>query len=246
MVARKNRRRLAGAVLAGLAIASAALFFAQHPSSLSADLAPPSPAQAPSPSSSTPVETASGSLAAVAASLPLVDEAAAIPDYRRDDFGSRWADIDNNGCDQRQDVLARDLVDVTRDRCTVLSGMLHDPYTGETVAFQHDRIAEPGSRGSQGVQIDHIVSLSAAHTGGAWRWDAADRERFANSLSGLLATDGRINESKGDRGPSEWMPAEPQQACNYAQRYTEIVAKWRLSVRKADRDALTRTLADCG
>jgi hypothetical protein len=30
--------------------------------------------------------------------------------YDRDGFGQRWADVDRNGCDQRNDVLRRDLV----------------------------------------------------------------------------------------------------------------------------------------
>lgn len=187
-----------------------------------------------------------GSVAQLAASLSLIDETATIPEYRRESFGTRWADIDGNGCDQRQDLLARDLTDITRDRCTVLTGVLQDPYTGASITFQHDRVALPGSRGSQGVQGDHIVSLSAAHAGGAWRWTPDDREAFANTLSNLLAVDGTTNQSKSDRGPSSWMPPNAAFECDYAQRYAEILAQWRLSVLQADRDALIATLTACG
>jgi hypothetical protein len=31
--------------------------------------------------------------------------------YDRDQFGPAWKDVDRNGCDQRNDVLTRDLVD---------------------------------------------------------------------------------------------------------------------------------------
>jgi hypothetical protein len=52
--------------------------------------------------------------------------------YSRDEFGQKWADVDHNGCDQRNDVLRRDLVkrhtknhpsrDVTRQGQPSLSG----------------------------------------------------------------------------------------------------------------------------
>ncbi len=39
-------------------------------------------------------------------------------------FGRPWADVDHNGCDQRSDVLARDLREVRRGpgRCRVAAG----------------------------------------------------------------------------------------------------------------------------
>ena len=58
-------------------------------------------------------------------------------DYERDQFGSGWIDTDGNGCSTRNDILARDLEDVefAPDGCKVLSGTLHDPYTGKTIEF---------------------------------------------------------------------------------------------------------------
>lgn len=70
----------------------------------------------------------------------VVDENGTPRPYEREEFGQRWADIDRNGCDQRNDVLARDLVDVVyRDgtrECVVERGVLADPYTGELVLFE--------------------------------------------------------------------------------------------------------------
>ncbi|WP_308113209.1 hypothetical protein [Curtobacterium flaccumfaciens] len=78
--------------------------------------------------------------------------------YDRDAFGPAWSDVDHNGCDTRIDVLRRDLTAVatkpgTRE-CVVLSGTLHDQYTGRTIAF------ERGNTSSLAVQIDHRVPLS--------------------------------------------------------------------------------------
>lgn len=219
------------------------------PSSTSTPTATPAPPDAAEPSSPANEYTAA---AASAAALPLItpEELAMVPEYRRASFGDAWIDIDGNGCRQRDDVLARDLVDVVRDAkgCTVLSGVLeHDPYTGQRIIFQHDRVAQPGNRGSQGVQIEHIVSLKAAHVGGAWAWNPEQRLEFANTLENVIAVDGSANESKGDDGPAEWLPpAETGYLCTYVLKYTHIVQHWGLAVHGADRDALVRTLTACG
>jgi hypothetical protein len=51
--------------------------------------------------------------------------------YSRAQFGPAWADTDHNGCDQRNDVLQRDLAGVRLkigSRCLVASGVLHDHH----------------------------------------------------------------------------------------------------------------------
>lgn len=62
------------------------------------------------------------------------------PDYDRGEFGQRWADTDHNGCDTRNDILARDLARPTFKEgtrgCVVLSGTLAEPYTGKTIEFR--------------------------------------------------------------------------------------------------------------
>jgi len=59
--------------------------------------------------------------------------------YERALFGQAWADVDRNGCDTRNDVLRRDLTPSVAKAgthgCIILSGTLHDPYTGTTIAF---------------------------------------------------------------------------------------------------------------
>ena len=51
-----------------------------------------------------------------------------VPQYSRDQFGQRWADVDRNGCDTRNDVLKRDLRDLQMKRsspqCVVVAGVL--------------------------------------------------------------------------------------------------------------------------
>src|SRR3954447_23943848 len=95
-------------------------------------------------------------------------------DYHRDAFGDTWTDDNtapggHNGCDTRNDILDRDLVDktyVSIKRCpnAVATGTLHDPYTNDIIAFTR------GNETGADVQIEHIVPLAYAWDLGAWNW----------------------------------------------------------------------------
>lgn len=241
-------KSIAGAAVALVALAVTAF------SAVPGIQEPPAPpaASTPSETPASPPAAVEGSTspydetAALAAALPLVDESE-IPAYSRDTFGSAWADIDGNGCRQRDDVLARDLVDVelASNQCTVLRGVLEvDPYTGNRIIFQHDRVADLGNPGSQGVQGEHIISLKAAHVGGAWAWTDEQRLQFANDLDNVIAVDGTANQSKQDSGPADWLPPTAYR-CMYVTKYTQIATEWGLAVPAADREALVTTLNGC-
>jgi hypothetical protein len=67
-----------------------------------------------------------------------VKPAAAMKGYSRDRFGQAWSDVDDNGCNTRDDILQRDLNPFTLksgSACQVAKGTLHDPYTGKTIKF---------------------------------------------------------------------------------------------------------------
>lgn len=162
--------------------------------------------------------------------------------YDRDEFGQAWADVDRNGCDTRNDVLRRDLVDLTlkpgtRD-CVVLRGTLDDPYTGRSIAFQR------GERSSE-VQIDHVVALADAWQKGARRWTDEKREAFANDPANLLAVDGPTNQKKGAGDAATWLPPNTGYRCAYALRQTVVKAAYGLSVTQAEHDALARAIGRC-
>ena len=168
--------------------------------------------------------------------------------YDRDLFGDRWTDdvaveFGHNGCDTRNDILRRDLVDVVfkpgSNDCAVLSGVLNDPYTGTTVDFQRG----PGS--SADVQIDHIVALSDAWQTGAQGWDEFKRRNFANDPLELQTTLGWVNQQKGDGDAATWLPPNTAYRCTYATRIVNIKAAYQLWVTPAERDALARVLNDC-
>jgi len=162
--------------------------------------------------------------------------------YQRDAFGPSWSDVDRNGCDTRNDVLARDLTDVTFEEgthdCVVLTGTLADPYSDATIGF------ERGPR-SADVQIDHVVALSDAWQKGAQQWDADRRRQFANDPANLLAVDGPTNSAKGDGDAATWLPPSTGYRCAYVVRQVRVKAAYGLWVTQAERDAMDRVLDGC-
>jgi hypothetical protein len=168
---------------------------------------------------------------------------AAATGYARENFGSAWTDVDGNGCDTRNDILARDLTDLTystRDKaCEVRTGTFDDPYTGETIDFKR------GNKTSSAVQIDHLIPLKDAWIKGAQSWDEETRVRFANDPLNLLASDGSANQSKGARDASAWLPPNHAFRCTYVARQIAVKVDYDLWVTPSERDAMARVLDAC-
>lgn len=162
--------------------------------------------------------------------------------YDRAAFGPAWADTDHNGCDTRNDVLARDLTGATvkpgTKNCVVLTGTLDDPYTAARISF------ERGPR-SADVQIDHVVALSNAWNSGASSWDLAQRTKFANDPANLLAVDGPANQSKSASNAAQWLPENTGYHCVYAARQIAVKSIYQLTVTKAEARALGSALSSC-
>ncbi|OBK86099.1 hypothetical protein A5649_21105 [Mycolicibacter heraklionensis] len=185
----------------------------------------------------------------VLAGITVVPARAHRHDYRRSVFGDAWDDDNDapgghNGCDTRNDILNRDLVDITHvstKRCAeaVASGILHDPYTNATVAFTR------GAKIGEAVQIDHIVPLAYAWDMGASAWPYRQRLRFANDPANLLAVAGKGNQDKGDAGPGQWMPPNKSFACQYAVAYIAVLRGYALRLDQPSADVLRAAAATC-
>ena len=170
-------------------------------------------------------------------------------DYRRSAFGQAWDDDNGapggrNGCDTRDEILSRDLVEkvfVSTKRCpqAVAGGTLRDPYTNGTVAFVR------GNQIGASVQIDHIVPLAFAWDMGARDWTDQMRKRFANDPANLLAVAGQANQDKGDLPPGEWMPPNTAFWCQYALQFSAVLRGYRLSVDEASARELRNAAASC-
>ena len=165
--------------------------------------------------------------------------------------GESWPDVDRNGCETRDDILARDLTNIVkRDECVVATGTLADPYTGKSIDFTKDIYTGGKKVGgdSMAVQIDHVVSLKSAWVSGAHSWTQEQRVAFANDPANLIASDGPTNGSKNAKSASEWMPSDAGNAaynCTYATKYVDVLVKYDLTASTADLGALRKVLATC-
>lgn len=171
--------------------------------------------------------------------------------YDREQFGSEWADAagdfewTRNGCDTRNDVLARDLVDETfktgTGNCKVVTGTLpYEPYTG-----QRDRTFNGSGDYAQHLDIEHVVALGNAWVTGAQQWNEAKRAAFANDPLNLMAVDPSSNRAKGDADFATWLPPNKDYRCSYAAQQVSVKVKYGLWVTQAEHDALDRTLSSC-
>ena len=218
-----------------------------HPSrTISTDAGAAAPTQAPSSSPAPSVQASvappasPGTALALLDALPVQQAQGGLTYQRTDDFGRAWLDMDDNGCDTRDDVLARDLTGITREgSCEVLSGTLADAYTGQTIAFQR------GQTTSSLVQIDHVVPLGDAWQTGAQSWTQERREQFANDDGNLIAVDRHSNESKGDKDAGLWLPPAVGYQCAYVARQVSVKSAYGLWVTPVERSEMARVLSAC-
>lgn len=158
--------------------------------------------------------------------------------YARAQFGNGWSSI--GGCDTRNIILNRDMVDVVaNEKCQVVSGVLHDPYTGRVISFAR------GEASSQAVQIDHVVALSNAWQTGAQQLTKPQRVQLANDPLELLAVDGPANQQKSDADAASWLPPSKPFRCQYVARQIAVKKKYDLWVTAAEKDAMQRVLMTC-
>jgi hypothetical protein len=163
--------------------------------------------------------------------------------YTRAQFGPAWADVDRNGCDTRNDILKRDLTsEVFKEKtngCTVLSGTLVDPFSGETINFVQ------GAKTSSDVQIDHSVALSNAWQTGAFKLTPEQRKAFANDPLNLLAVKGKLNSQKGDGDAATWLPPLKSYRCDYVARQIAVKIKYKLWFTAPEKEAMIKILKTC-
>jgi Protein of unknown function (DUF1524) len=167
-------------------------------------------------------------------------------DFSRYRFGESWSDDVNvefghNGCNTRDDILRRDLADlfVRPGTCYAQNGVLHDPYTGESIAFTR------GPDTSEAVQIDHLVSLSDAWYKGAREWDDQRRRDFANDPRNLLAVGAQVNFDKAFRDATAWLPPNVGFRCDFVARQIEVKTAYGLWVSANEKRAMADVLAGC-
>ena len=159
--------------------------------------------------------------------------------YTRSQF-PHWSDPDRNGCDARNDILKRDLTDITykegtRD-CKVIAGQLLDPFSGKVIIFSPTKVV---------IDIDHVVALSNAWQTGAAYFDKSVRMQIANDPLNLLAVDSKLNRQKGDGDAATWLPPNKSFRCEYVARQVAVKSKYKLWVTEPEKVAITKILSSC-
>jgi len=152
------------------------------------------------------------------AALLCLIAAPAFAEYDRDNW-KHWIDADKDCQDTREEALIRDsLIPVTlnEEGCKVIAGLWVGQYTG-------DVFATPAGE----MDGEHIVPLKWAYDHGGADWLPAMKQAFANDPENVIMVDLSANRSKGQRGPSEWMPRLNQ--CEYLRQWRSIVNRYGLS-----------------
>jgi hypothetical protein len=159
--------------------------------------------------------------------------------YTRSQF-PHWSDPDRNSCDARNDILKRDLTDITykegtRD-CKVIAGQLLDPFSGKVIIFSPTKVV---------IDIDHVVALSNAWQTGAAYFDKNTRLLIANDPINLLAVDAKLNRQKGDGDAATWLPPNKSFRCEYVARQVAVKSKYKLWVTESEKVAIAKILSSC-
>lgn len=145
-------------------------------------------------------------------------------------FGPAWKDVAHTGCDTRSRILRSQLTEITfkpgTRNCKVLSGKLHDPYSGEDLDFSTDN--------PDLIEIDHTVPLAISWRSGASAWPLDQREKLANDPDNLLAVLGKLNSDKSSKTLAQWYPPNRAFACAYTHRYLSVLVKYQLVIPEND------------
>lgn len=184
--------------------------------------------------------TASGSAAQTLQQLT-VDDNQRHAGYDRDLFGFRQTDDDGNGCDVREDVLARDLTDVRyrQHGCKVESAR----WPTRTPAKQSTSYAAraPRQRCRSTMWWRWRTRGSRVRTSGTVRSGTGS----ATTMYNLLAVDGPANQEKGSASAAYWLPTNGAYRCDYVARQIGVKAKYGLTVTTKEKRAMLSVLRAC-
>ncbi len=150
---------------------------------------------------------------------------------------AHWSDFDSDCMNTRHEILLEQAdgpVKKSPDGCYVSTGSWDDPFRGKTLVRESD------------LDVDHIVPLKWASDHGGLKWSAAKKERFANDPINLLAVDDGLNQSKGAKGPTLWMPPNHAFRCEYLGLWGSVLSKYSsLKMTTQETRIFNKQLADC-
>jgi hypothetical protein len=154
--------------------------------------------------------------------------------YNRTEWKT-WDSVGKSCWNVREQIVSTQAqsVKLAADGCSIESVSLKDPYTGNVMSS------------TQTIDVDHVVPLGYVASHGGQSWSSEKKEQYANDTTAghLIAVSSFANRSKGDKGPSEWMPSTNQ--CAYAEDFVGVLQKWGISVDPSDASYLQQKIASC-
>lgn len=164
-------------------------------------------------------------------SIPTVE--AKEVDYSR----GEWKHWTGSPCNTREEIIKSSGEGVKTDSdCSATTGTWTDPYTGTKYTD------------ASKMDLDHVIPLGYGSSHGGNGWSEELKTKYANDKSQLLLVGATPNRSKGDKGPSEWMPDDSFK-CEYSKIWVDTAKKYSsdgLGLAKADKETLKKTLETCG
>lgn len=130
---------------------------------------------------------------------------------------AHWSDFDGDCMNTRHEILlsqADGPVKKSPDGCYISTGTWNDPFSGKTLHRASD------------LDVDHIIPLKWASAHGGVSWSKSKKEKFANDPLNLLAVDDGLNQSKGAKGPTKWMPPNQKFRCAYLGQWQVVLGKY--------------------
>jgi hypothetical protein len=151
---------------------------------------------------------------------------------------NHWIDSDNDCQNTRHELLISESlspVNYKNDKkCAVSTGRWYGSYLDKHFTESSD------------LDVDHIVPLKWAHDHGAAEWSKDRKKEFANDTGNLLLVDDSENQSKGAKGPAEWMPPNKAFHCAYLLKWAVLIAQYDLNPDSSDLSKIRVGLSGCG
>jgi hypothetical protein len=150
-------------------------------------------------------------------------------EYDRSAFGD---DVNHYSADcmpLRHKLLTASALNIAghdEDECRVVSGLWIDPYSGDRIMASSD------------LHIDHLVPLAWAWMHGADAWTDEQRQAFNLDQENLVVVSASVNQSKGDKPPSAWLPPSIAAHCEYVNDFAAIIAKYDLRLTDKETEEL--------
>lgn len=118
-------------------------------------------------------------------------------------------------------------------RYIVVAGLWIDPYTCKQWSKASD------------LDTDHVVPLKYAHEHSAANWPKSKKRLFANDPDHLLAVEDNLNQAKGAKGPTEWMPPRHEYRCEYLALFDQVMVKYELAYTNSEFRVVQRMRQSC-